>query len=153
MPRFEHNPSAVTTSIEVFPKDDYEFVIGEPKTFFGQNAKGNDSYGVRLPLTIGSGDYQGKRTIMSLYFQSEGAQSMAKQFQMAVLGYGKGRAEEQRFNADWGGKDWSFDTDTGSVGDAWRELVGQRVIGSLDTRMGDNGDEQQQFKGWRPLAG
>lgn len=152
MPRFEPRPSAVTTSIEVFPKDDYEFIIGEPKTFFRQNAKGNDSYGVRVPITIGAGEYQGKRTFVSLYFQSEGAQSMAKQFQMAALGYGKGRAEEQRFDADWGAKDWSFDTDSGSVGDAWRELVGNRVTGSLDVSISDAGDEQQQFKGWRPLG-
>ena len=152
MPRFEHNPSAVTTSIEVFPKDDYEFTIGEPKTFFRQNAMGNDSYGVRIPLTIATGDYSGKRTLMSLYFQSEGAQSMAKQFQMAALGYQRGRNEELRFNEEWGAKDWSFDTDAGSVGDAWRELVGGRIVGSLDVSMSDTGDEQQQFKGWRPLG-
>lgn len=152
MPRFEANPASVTTSLEVFPKDDYEFVIGEPKTFFRQNSKGGDSYGIRLPLTIGTGDYQNKRTLVSLYFQSEGAQSMAKQFQMAALGYGKGRTEEERFNKDWGGKDWSFDTDSGAVGDAWRELVGNRVVGTLDVTISDSGDEQQQFKGWRPLG-
>ena len=152
MPRFEHNPSEVTTSMEVFPKDDYEFVLGEPKTFFRVNAKGNDSYGVRFSLTVGDGTFKGKRTMISLYFQSEGARGMAKQFQMAALGYGKGRSEEQRFDKEWGGKDWAFDTDDSSTGDAWRELTGARVIGSLDTRMGDNGDEQQDFKGWRPIG-
>lgn len=153
MPRFEPNPASVVTSIEVFPKDDYEFIIGEPKTFFRQNQKGEDSYGIRISLSIGAGDYEKKRTLVSLYFQSEGAQSMAKQFQMAALGYAKGRAEEQRFDKDWGAKDWSFDTDSGGVGDAWRELVGQRVIGSLDVSINNNtGDEQQNFKGWRPLG-
>jgi hypothetical protein len=132
----------------VFPKDRYEFTIGEPKTFFGQNAKGADSYGVRYPLTIADGPYKGKRTIISLWQQSEGAQSMAKQFLMAALGYGKGRAEEVRFDEEWGAKDWSFDTDSGTVGDAWRELTGNRIVGDLDNRMDDNQVERQDFKGW-----
>lgn len=152
MPRYEASPAAVTASLEVFPKDDYLFIVGEPKTFARVNSKGNDSFGVRVSLTIRDGQYEGKRAIHSLYFQSEGAQSMAKQFQMAVLGYGKGRAEEQRFNADWGAADWSFDTDSGTVGDAWRELVGKLVTGSLDVTISEQGDEQQQFKGWRPAG-
>lgn len=151
MPRYESNPSAVQSSIEVLPKDDYEFVVGEPKAFERTGAKGVN-YGVRYGLTVGSGDYNGKRTVVTLYEHTEGAQSMAKRFKMAALGYAGGRAEEKRFDAEWGGKDWSFDTDSGSVGDAWRELVGQRVVGSLDVRMDDNGNENQDFKGWRPLG-
>lgn len=156
MPRFENSPANVSASIEVFPKDDYEFIVGEPKTFFGQTKsgknQGKDSYGVRFSIAVGKGDYQGKRQVISLYQQSEESQGMGKQFIMAVLGYDKGKAEEERFNADWGGKDWSFDTDSGSVGDAWRELTGNRVIGTLDTKVGDNGDEQQVYKQWRPAG-
>ncbi len=154
MPRFEsYNPASITTAIEVFPKDQYEFVVGEPKPFAGTNQKGGDSYGVRFSLKVGAGEYEGKKTIYSTYLQSEGAQAMAKQFQMAVLGYGKGRAEEQRFNEDWGGKDWSIDFEAGTVGDAWRELVGNRVKGNLDVGVNTNsGDAQQQFKGWEPFG-
>lgn len=150
MPRFENSPANVVASMEVFPKDDYLFVVGEPKPFFRQNSKGQDSYGLRVSLTIKDGPYEKKRTVASFYMHSEGAQMMTKQFQMAVLGYGKGRQEEQRFDAEWGGKDWSFDTDSGAVGDAWRELTGKLVYGSLDVSINENsGDEQQQFKGWR----
>jgi hypothetical protein len=149
MPRYDSSPANVQASIEVFPKDDYLFIIGEPKPFFRVTQKGTDSYGVRLGLTVRDGSYEGKRTSTTLYYQSEGAQAMSKQFIMAALGYGKGKAEEQRFNQDWGTADWSFDTDAGTVGDAWRELTGKLVVGSLDVQIGDNGDEQQQFKGWR----
>ena len=152
MPRYEASPAAVTASLEVFPKDDYLFAIGEPKTFARTNSKGDPSYGIRLAHTIREGAFENKRAIVSLYFQSEGAVSMAKQYQMAALGYGKGRSEEQRFNKEWGDKDWSFDTDNGTVGDAWRELTGRLIIGSLDVTISEQGDEQQQFKGWRPAG-
>lgn len=152
MPRYENDPTKVASSIEVFPKDDYEFIVGEPKSFFRINAKGADSYGVRFPVSVAEGPYAGKRTVFTTYQQSEGAQQMAKRFIMAVLGYGAARAEEKRFDADYAGKDWSFDTDTGAVGDMWREASGKRVIGSLDVRMGDDGSEQQDFKGWRVLG-
>lgn len=149
-PRFENSPANVVATMEVFPKDDYLFGIGEPKPFFRQNSKGQDSYGIRLSLVVKEGAYEKKRTVVSLYEHSEGAQMMGKQFKMAALGYGKGRAEEQRFDAEWGTKDWSFDTDSGAVGDGWRELTGKLIIGSLDVGINENsGDEQQQFKGWR----
>lgn len=153
MPRFEHNPANVAASIEVFPKDDYEFIVGEPKPFHGITKsgknEGKENYGMRFALSIGRGDYQGKRTVYTIFEHNEGSQSVGKQFKMAVLGFGKGRAEEQRFDAEFGGKDWSFDTDSGEVGDAWREMTGQRVTGSLDVEQGQNGDEQQSWKGWR----
>lgn len=151
MPRFENDPTKVKASFEVFPKDDYEFVVGEPKSFYRINQAGNPSYGIRFPLVIGTGAMEGKRAVFNTYQQSEGAQAMGKQFVMAVLGYGKGPAEEKRFDNDFAGMDWSFDTDTGAVGDAWRTVTGKRVIGSLDVRMGDTGDEQQDYKGWRKL--
>lgn len=152
MPRYENDPTKVAASIEVFPKDDYEFIVGEPKAFERTNAKGAQSYGIRFPVQVAEGDYKGKRTVFSTYQQSEGAQQMAKRFIMAVLGYGAKREEEKRFDADYAGKDWGFDTDTGAVGDMWREAVGKRVIGSLDVRIGDDGGEQQDFKGWRPIG-
>lgn len=153
MPRYEASPAAVTSSIEVFPKDDYLVVIGEPKPFERTAKAGHQSYGLRVSCTIKEGEFEGKRTVATLYMHNEGSQSMTKQFQMAALGYGKGRAEEQRFNAEWGSKDWSFDTDSGAVGDAWRELTGKLVIVSLDQQINEQGDEQQQFKGWRPAQG
>lgn len=151
MPRYENDPTKVAASIEVFPKDDYEFIIGEPKSFERTNAKGNQSYGVRFPVQVAEGDYAGKRTVFTTYQQSDGARQMEKRFLMAALGYGSKREDEKQFDIDFAGKDWGIDTDTGAVGDMYREVVGKRVVGSLDVRMGDDGSEQQNFAGWRAL--
>jgi hypothetical protein len=153
--RFEFDPTLVVASMEVFPKQEYELQVGEPKSFIrkaGQDQ--HDSFGVRYPLVIKLPDeYNGKRTLFSTYYQSEGSQAMAKQFMMAALGYGKGKQEEERFDRDMRGKDWGFDPATGAVGDAYRELTGKRVIGSLDVGKNENtGDPMQQFKGWRPIS-
>jgi hypothetical protein len=154
-PRFEFDPTTVVASMEVFPKGEYEMVVGEPKAFLRQAGEDkHDSYGIRYSLVIKQPDeYDGKRTIFSTYYQSEGSQSMAKQFIMAVLGYGRGKPEEERFDRDMRGKDWSFDPETGGVGDIYRELTGKRVIGSLDTQKNNQtGDPMQSFKSWRPIS-
>lgn len=153
--RFNFDPTTVVASMEVYPKGEYELQVGEPKAFLRQAGEDkHDSYGIRYPLTIKLPDaYDGKRTVFSTYYQSEGAQAMAKQFIMAVLGYGKGKPEEDRFDRDMRGKDWGFDPETGAVGDAYRELTGKRVIGSLDIQKNNNtGDPMQAFKSWRPLS-
>ena len=153
MPRFNIDPSKVSATIEVFEKGDYEFaIIGEPKTFMRKNRKGDDSFGVRYQLEIKSdGPANGKKLLVSCYQQSEGAQSMTKQFFMAVLGYQRKASEEQRFNNDFAGADWSFDTDSGMVGDMWRTIIGKRVACSLDVGISDSGEQQQVFKQWRAL--
>lgn len=153
--RFNFDPTTVVASMEVFPKGEYEFQVGEPKSFLRQAGEDkHDSYGIRYPLVIKLPDeYNGKRTVFSTYYQSEGSQAMAKQFMMAVFGYSKGKPEEERFDRDMRGKDWGFDPETGAVGDAYRELTGKRVIGSLDIQKNNNtGDPMQSFKSWRPLS-
>lgn len=156
-PRFEFDPSTVVASIEVFPKQEYEVQIGEPKSFkrmAGEGEKEHESYGVRFSLVIKRPDeYNNKRTIYSLYLHTEGSQAMGKQFMMAAMGFSKGAAEEKRYDAEARGKDWSLDFQTQGVGDAWRELTGKRVIVSLDvTKNNRTGDEMQQFQSWRPIT-
>jgi len=155
MPRYEFNPTSVVANIEVFPKGEYEFQIGEPKAFSRQAGEDqHDSFGVRYPLVIKApGQYDGKRTVFSTYYQSEGGRSMAKQFMMAALGYGRGGEEEKRFDSDMRDKDWNFDPDAGTVGDAYRQLSGTRVIGTLDVgKNNKTGDAMQQFNKWRPIS-
>lgn len=153
--RFSFDPTLVVASMEVYPKSEYEFQVGEPKAFLRQAGEDkHDSFGIRYPLVIKLPDeYSGKRTLFSTYYQSEGSQAMAKQFIMAVLGYGKGRPEEERFDREQRGKDWEFDPSTGAVGDAYRELTGKRVIGGLDVDKNKNtGDPMQVFKSWRTIS-
>lgn len=156
MPNYNYDPSSAVASFEVFPKDEYEVQIGEPKAFIKQSGEGDkahDSYGIRFPLIIKEGAYAGKKMFYSTYLHSEGGQSFAKRFQMAALGYGKGKPEEDRFNNDMRGKDWSFDPETGGVGDAWREFVGKRIIVAVDVSKNTrSGDDQQQFTGFRSIA-
>lgn len=151
MPRFTPDPSKVSATLEVLEKGDYELTIGEPKTFFRQNQKGEDSYGVRYQLTVAEGPKKGTKIFYSCYQQSEGAQSMTKQFFMAVLGYDRKSSDEKRFDADFAGQDWVFNTDDGALGDMWRSIIGKRVMCSMDVGISNSGEPQQKFNKWRPL--
>jgi hypothetical protein len=156
-PRFEFDPSTVVASIEVFPKQEYEFQVGEPKAFkrtAGEGDKEHDSFGVRFPLIIKRPDeYDGKRTVFSIYLQSEGGKAMGKGFMMACMGFKRGTDGEKAYDAEARGKDWGLDFETGGVGDAWRDHTGKRVIGSLDvTKNNKTGDPMQQFQSWRPIT-
>lgn len=154
MPTFNFDPNKAQVSFDVLPKGEYEFTIGEPKPFFRQNSKGEDSYGIRFAMKCVTPGLESKRVQpYSCYMQSEGGQSFTKQFLMAALGYEKGPKEEQRFNEDMGGKDWSFDPESGSVGSAYSGAQGSRIIGIVDVSIDkDTGAEQQQWKGWRSIT-
>ncbi len=153
MPRYDYDPSKTVASIEVFPKGDYEFSLGEPKAFIRTNPQGEVSYGVRFAMTITSDNFRGKRTVQTCYLHNDGGQSMSKQFQMAVYGDKKSAAEEERFNKDHSGDDWAFDPETGTTGEAWHKMTGTHVIGTLDVGVNkQSGEQQQQFKGWRPAV-
>jgi hypothetical protein len=152
MPRYEGDPTRASATFEVFPKGDYEFSIGEPKAFERTNAKGAPTWGIRYTLTVQSeGPHKGKIFVQTLYKHVETAEGINKRFVMAAMGYQVKRDDEKRFDADFAGKDWSFDTDSGACGDAWRELTGRRVVASLDVKLGQDQTEQQDVKGWRPL--
>ena len=158
MPRYDFSPDAVFATIPVLPKGEYEFIVGEPKAFLRQNQKGQDSYGIRFPLVTAetsNGVKKGTRIFFNTYQQSEGAQAIAKQFAMAVFGFKRTDEEEQRFNSEFAGKDWSFNTDTGVVCDAWMELKGKRITGSVDVQANRDHPDQlmQQFPAgcWSPI--
>lgn len=151
--RYEYDPSKATALQEIFPKDEYEFIIGEPKAFIRKNRKGEDSFGVRFPLTIAEGRFASKRTMITCYLHSDGAQSMAKRFQMAAYGFRNNQEQEAEFNIEMAGKDWGFDPATGACGEMWRNMAGSRVVGALDVKPNEEtGEPQQDFKSWRPLA-
>lgn len=154
MPRYEYDPSQASATIEIFPKDDYEFIVGTPKAFAKVEDNVVKNFGVRFPLTIAEGQFRTKKTVMTCYLHNDGSQSMTKRFQMACLGYGSSPSEEKRFDAEQVGKDWAINTDSGEVGEAWRAMAGVRITGSLDVGKNNRTDEpQQNFKSWRPLAG
>lgn len=153
MARYEFDPSVVQSGFEVFPKGEYELQVGQPKAFERTNNKtGKTSFGVRFPLTVGSGDYKGKRAMFTYYLHTEGGQQMGKRFLMAALGYD--RKQEDEFNKAMAGADWAYDTDSGAVGDAWRKATGARVLGTADVQQNTETDEEQQnWKSFRPYTG
>lgn len=153
MSRYQYDPSKASASIEVFPKDDYEFIVGKPKSFAKVEGDSVKNFGVRFALTIADGQFKDKKTVFTCYLHNDGGQSMTKRFQMACLGYGKGKAEEDKFDLEQTGKDWDFDPESGECGEAWNEMAGARIVGSLDVGKNTNNDEpQQQFKAWRPIG-
>lgn len=154
MPRYEFDPSKASATIEIFPKDRYLMKIGQPKSFLKkENDETVKNYGIRFPLTHQDGQFVNKNTIFSGYLHNDGSQSMIKRFQMAALGYRNTPEEEKRFDAEQAGKDWSFDPDTGAVGEAWQQFAGSSIYAHLDVGKNKNSDEpQQDFKRWEPIA-
>lgn len=166
MPRYEHDPSTVSASLFVFPKDEYEFKVGRPRAFERTAAKGHQSYGVRFPLTCTQGQYAGKKSVFSIYLHSDGAAGMGKRFEIAAAGYDVNDANEARYNDESKGKDFSYDTDNGEVGSGWLEFEGTSVMCDVETtpQKNDKGEDvvdprtgdkvmQQVWGTWRPIEG
>lgn len=156
MPSFNPNPSAVDAGFPIFPKDEYEMVIGDPKTFYGtaKDSTKVDNYGVMFTLIIAEGPMKGKKFIKRCFMHTPESQGFAKQFQMAALGFNpKNQEDEQKFNEAYGNADWSFNTDTQSCGEAWAEMKGKRLYASLDQGVNKvTGDPSQVEKGYRPFT-
>lgn len=157
-PQHNYDPTAVTVSFKTFEKGDYEIIVGEPKAFAGTNAEGNENFGIRFPGKIaavveeGQEDAVGERSIYTCYLHGA-AGPFGKAFAMACLGYEKSEEGEALFNEDHGSKDWSFDSDSGSCGDGWRELTGCRVIASMSIQHNPNdGSKRQQYDSFRPVG-
>lgn len=156
MPHFEHDPSEVSAVISVFPKEEYEFIVGEPSAFYNAGKDGKaDNYGVRYRMTVAEDKGAVKKGEFSFYncFEhTEGSRGFGKQFRMAVLGFPGTRQGEEAFNAKYKGSDWGFDTDTKACGDAWRELTGKRVKAVVDvTANTTTGEPQQAWRKFLPL--
>lgn len=157
MPRYEHDPTQVTASIAILPKDDYEFIIGKPKSFERTAKAGHQSYGIMFPLIVANGPQKGKKTIARMYLHSEGAAQMTKRFQMAVQGLATNDKNEKEFDLWAAGRDWSYDTDSGAVGEEWANYEGKHLVCDLDVEMitNDKGEEieSQVWGTWAPIEG
>jgi len=158
MPQHNYDPKAVTVSIPVFTKGDYEFIVGECKAFSGTNAEGNENFGIRWPMKVAKAVDEGdegavdKRTLYSCYMNG-GAAPFGKAFAMACLGYQRNEEGETAFDEDYGDRDWGFNSDNGICGDGWKECIGKRVVGAVSVRMDpETGRKGQQWEGFRPLT-
>lgn len=157
MPHFEPDLTKASVAFEIFTKGDYEFVVGEPKSFQRTNNAGKETYGVRWPITLAeevNGYKKGAKQLYSGYLHTEGAHAFIKQFVMSCLGFNPRSAEDERkFDAQFRGADWGIDTETQGVGDVYRQTTGKRVIVSMDVGINpESGEQSQQFKGFRPIT-
>jgi hypothetical protein len=152
IPRFRFDPAAVQSGALVLPKDDYEFIVGEPKVFARKKTGTDiDSYGLMFPLLVASeGEFKGKRIFVNFYMHSEGALPMLKAFQLAVFGFTP--QQEREFNAQYPASEaWDVDFETKTVGDNWKSMTGQRVCATaLVVPNQQSGDDQNNFR-WRPV--
>jgi len=155
-PRYEPDLTAVAATLELFEKGDFEFIIGEPKSFQRQNDKGQLSVGVRFPLALAeetNGHKKNSRQLFSCYIHTDGGMTFSKRFIMAALGYKGNSQGEREFDDKFKGADWSLDPDNGSVGDVWRQPAGRRITASLDIGTNPNsGEPSQQFTGFQPVS-
>ena len=153
MPRFEPDPSKISATIAILEKDEYEFLVGEPKSFEKKNADGTiANYGIRYPLTVMEGPRKGAKQFQTCYQHTEGSEAFSKRFVMACLGYDGTPDGEKAFDSAYAGRDWSFNTDDGSCGEVWRECANKRVFGAADVGVNNKTKEpMQQFTGWRAL--
>lgn len=157
MPDYQYRPGDAQATIPVLPKDDYEVIVGTPKAFLNKNDDGSDkNWGIRCSLQLADDDTV--RIVYSGYLHTSGAASFVKRFQLACYGFKNNETAEKQFNAEYNDADWALNFETGEVGEAWKQMEGARVIASLDVQARKDkdgkvtGEEQQQFKGFRPLG-
>jgi hypothetical protein len=160
MPRFTPNQANVQSTFPVYPKGEYELILGEPKAFLSSkdNATSGETstnYGIRIAATIAEGEFKGKSYIINLYMHSEGAEKYSKGVVMAAYGYDATEEAEKAFNVNVAAqKDQGFDTDNGWVGNYWADMKGNRLTIALDERQDPNNaaKKQQVVKGYFPVA-
>lgn len=151
-PDWVYRPSANTASVQIWPKGDYEVIVGTLKAFLNKNDDGTDkNWGIRCVFQLADDDTQ--KIIYSGYLHTQGASSFVKGFQLACYGVEKKPSAEKMFDEQYDNADWSLNFETGEVGEAWKNMEGSRIIASVDTQINkQTGDEQQQFKNFRPLG-
>jgi hypothetical protein len=153
-PVHQFDPTQVVAGFAVFPKDEYEFEVKDAKAFQRTNKKGEETYGIRFQLIGRSSVADGKKSMYTCYMHSDGAQSFSKQFLMAVYGFNRNDSDEKRFNAEYGDAAlWSYDPESGAVGEIYKGTVGKRFYGNVEPgKNPETGEPTQQWKSFRPFS-
>lgn len=150
-PTYNYSPSKATATMEVWDNGTYEVIVGQPKAF--QKKEGDTVKNFGVGYSIQSAEDPKKRGYVRFYLHNDASEGMTKKFQMAALGYGTGKVEEQRFNDDMENEDWALDFDSGDCGEAWKNIAGSRLIVDAEIQQNPNtGDPQNNFKNWRRLG-
>ena len=139
MPRWKTAPSDVVLD-KVYPEmDDVILEITKLSPYAGKpKDDGSIGIGMVVSLKFTEGDFVNQPVRTNLVFgkilvdgteQRSDFEAITKQFQMAAYDYP--RNAEVEFNTFSEGFDWSFDTDTKQVGDAWSQMIGRSVRANI----------------------
>lgn len=134
MGRYTHDPTSVTASLVVLPKDFYEFKLGKPKPFERTARAGHQTYGLYIPATVEGGPSDGKKIIIRLMLHTEGAAAMAKRFQIAAYGLPVNEQNEKVFDEWAKEQDWGYDPESGEIGEGWKQYEGLHVACDCDVQ-------------------
>lgn len=151
-PSYEYNPRETKASAEVFDaQDGVEFKIGKGKGFMRKNQDGTlRNYGVGFSLTRADNN---KPAYVNFYLHFDRGPAMLKQFQMAALGFKRGKEAEAAFDAQYGDGDWRIDWENGDLGDAWSSITGTRAVCDISINVNKETDDQgNNFNKWRPIG-
>ncbi len=154
MGRFSGAPTKATVGFVTLDKDRYEFQLGEPKAYKRtQKSKdgGDDKIveGIRWPLTVISpeGRFKGKTVTFTSSQDNEISLNQEKALMMAADGAIPKPENEEEWNSAHGGDDFSADSDTGVVGEGYRQYKGRVVAGELDITP-DKTDPNKIYQKW-----
>ena len=151
-PSYEYNPRNTSASAEVFDaQDGVEFKIGKSKPFLRKNPDGTlRNFGVGFSIVRADTN---KAAYVNFYLHFDGGDRMLKQFQMACLGYKRGKENEKAFNEKYGDLDWRIDWENEQLGDGWATLTGTRAVCDISINVNPNTDDQgNNFNKWRPVG-
>jgi hypothetical protein len=149
MPRYESNPANdQAVGLTTVPSGEYELIVKRIVAFERTNADGKQSYGTRLSVQVAEGEFAGKSVSpINLYYHSEGGRGYSKTQLIAIAGF----SDEAAFN-DWARDlDFGFDTEAGTVGDGWSQLIGKRVIAEITLGKDNNDKPRNEYKSLRAL--
>ena len=155
MPRYTPNPAENTAGALILEKADYAMEITKLSAFIFDKNPDKISHGVQATCKIVTeGEYKGKTINSRLFYHSSGAADMSKKFLMAALGLNPAfKADEERFNSEFGASDWAYDTDDKSLGSGWDVLVG-KIIGAAagEPKLDAASGMMNQNFSWKPYA-
>lgn len=150
--KFTFDPSAVSIGFEIYPKDIYEAILKEPKTFYKEGVGDKETRGgIAFPMTIEEGEFKGKPYSLVSNFGDDWGPKQAKQLLAAALGFDtRNKKGEKEFEEACVANGWDLtvDLESGYLGEGWTQMKGSRVMVDLDIRTyvdaaGETKDSQQ----------
>ncbi len=159
MPRYDTSMAGVVASLfGNIPAGHYRFKIGTAKAFQKKETKDGveitKNFGIRYPVEVvdviqGDGRI-GDKQLVNLYQHTKDSIGYSKAVHLVLCGFDQTPEGEADYNDKFASMDFGFDTDSGEVGQAWKECEGSFFEAIVDVQK--NGDqENQKWKKYIPV--